>query len=285
MNYDERVIHFPCAGDTLLGIIAQPEQARDVGVIVVVGGPQYRIGSHRQFTLLSRTLAAAGYPCLRFDYRGMGDSAGGQRGFEEIDEDIAAAIDAFMMQLPALKHVVLWGLCDAASAILMYLHRSKDARVSGLALLNPWVRSETTLARTHIKHHYGQRLFSRDFWTKLATGQLALSKAVRELRSNFKLALRGEMDFDASFRSIMPQALRHFPGKILLVLSGNDYTAKEFLDCATSDKNWSNILGSPGIERVDLPAADHTFSTASWRDQVAQSTLSWLNAITPPVLD
>jgi hypothetical protein len=71
----------------------------------------------------------------------------------------------------------------------------------------------------------------------------------------------------------------------LLVLSGNDYTAKEFLDCATSDKNWSSILGSPRIERVDLPAADHTFSTASWRDQVAQSTLSWLNAKTPPVLD
>lgn len=285
MNFDERVIDFSCAGDALLGICAVPEQARDVGVLIVVGGPQYRIGSHRQFTLLSRTLAASGYPCLRFDSRGMGDSTGDQRSFEEIDEDIAAAIDTFMTQLPALKHVVLWGLCDAASAILMYLHRRQDARVSGAVLLNPWVRSETTLARTHIKHHYGQRLFSRDFWTKLATGRLALSETLRDLSSNIKLAQAGALDADTSFRSIMPQALRHFPGQILLVLSGNDYTAKEFLDCATSDKNWSNILGSPRIKRVDIPAADHTFSTAAWRDQVEVSTLSWLNTITPPLQD
>ena len=72
MNYTEETTVFACAGDTLMGILAKPETPADTGVIVIVGGPQYRVGSHRQFVLLSRALAAAGYAVLRFDYRGMG---------------------------------------------------------------------------------------------------------------------------------------------------------------------------------------------------------------------
>jgi alpha/beta superfamily hydrolase len=48
-------------------------------VLVIVGGPQYRAGSHRQFTLLARSLAEQGFAVLRFDYRGMGDSTGAMR--------------------------------------------------------------------------------------------------------------------------------------------------------------------------------------------------------------
>ena len=76
----------------LTGILSQPEQASDTTVIVVVGGPQYRVGSHRQFLQLARHLARQGYPVLRFDGRGMGDSSGLLRSFEEIDDDIGAAI-------------------------------------------------------------------------------------------------------------------------------------------------------------------------------------------------
>ena len=45
------------------------------GMLIVVGGPQYRAGSHRQFTLLARDVAATGVPTMRFDYRGMGAPA------------------------------------------------------------------------------------------------------------------------------------------------------------------------------------------------------------------
>ena len=51
------------------------------GVLIVTGGPQYRAGSHRQFVLLARFLAARGMAVLRFDYRGMGDSEGAPRDY------------------------------------------------------------------------------------------------------------------------------------------------------------------------------------------------------------
>jgi exosortase A-associated hydrolase 1 len=280
MNYREAAVTFTCAGDELLGIVAAPETSGKTGIVIVVGGPQYRVGSHRQFALLSRALASVGYFCLRFDHRGMGDSAGSAHGFEDINDEIAAAIDTLMAQSPELKQVVLWGLCDAASAILLYCHATQDQRVAGMVLLNPWVRSENTLARTQIKHYYGERLISADFWLKLFKGQLEVGKALRGLQTNVKLAKSGEEvppQGDLSFRHILPQAMRKFDGRILLILSGKDYTAKEFLDCATTDPSWSGILERSTIQRFDIALADHTFSSALWKLQVEQQTIAWLN--------
>ena len=177
MKYTEEITLFTCAGDTLLGIIARPETPPETGVIVIVGGPQYRVGSHRQFVLLSRALAAAGYAVLRFDYRGMGDSDGQQRTFQAVSEDIGVAIDALQERLPSLKHFVLWGLCDGATAALLYCHDKQDTRISGLCLANPWVRSEATLARTQVKHYYFQRLMQIEFWKKLISGRTRKKKS------------------------------------------------------------------------------------------------------------
>ncbi|MEO7385660.1 MAG: hydrolase 1, exosortase A system-associated, partial [Gammaproteobacteria bacterium] len=80
----ERVVTFTCEGDTLIGILHEALVPATRGVLIVVGGPQYRIGSHRQFVLLARDLARQGIPILRFDYRGMGDSDGRFRGFEHV---------------------------------------------------------------------------------------------------------------------------------------------------------------------------------------------------------
>ena len=118
MSFTEQAIIFPCAVENLLGIVAVPEQSKSTGVLIIVGGPQVRVGSHRQFLLLSRSLAEAGYPVMRFDTRGMGDSTGELHDFEAINKDIAAAIDAFQTNHPSVERIVLWGLCDAVSALL-----------------------------------------------------------------------------------------------------------------------------------------------------------------------
>ncbi|WP_229507809.1 hydrolase 1, exosortase A system-associated [Massilia sp. Dwa41.01b] len=164
---DERALVFPCRGAWLYGVLslpAQPAAAPARGVLVVVGGPQYRAGSHRQFTLLARDLADAGIPALRFDYRGMGDSEGDLQTFEHVEDDLRAAIDRFFLEVPGMREVVLWGLCDGASAAAMYA--PQDARVSGLVLLNPRVRTEAGAARATIKHYYRARLFDARLWKR-----------------------------------------------------------------------------------------------------------------------
>ena len=125
MNFSERPLVFPCNNSLLYGILSLPEQTGSRGVLIVVGGPQYRVGSHRQFTLLARFLAAHGVPVLRFDCRGMGDSEGEVRTFEDFEDDLSCAIDSFFEEVSPLNDLVIWGLCDAASAALFHAHRDQ----------------------------------------------------------------------------------------------------------------------------------------------------------------
>ena len=282
MSFTEQAVLFPCAAEELLGILAMPEHAGTTGVIIVVGGPQYRVGSHRQFLLLARALAAAGYPAMRFDYRGMGESTGEQRNFEAVDDDIAAAIDAFMAATPGLDRIVLWGLCDAASACLLYLHAHRDERLQGLILLNPWVRSELTLARAHIKHYYLQRLLQPEFWRKLLSGKLGVGRALGGLLGNLNSARKAAplADRELSFQEKMRYALAESELPALLILSGDDYTAKEFIEATQIDPAWQDVLAQERVTMHEVAGADHTFSSAEWRRAVETATIAWLHKST-----
>lgn len=286
MSYTEEAALIECAGETLVAILAQPDLPADTGVVIIVGGPQYRAGSHRQFVHLARALAAAGYPVVRFDYRGMGDSSGDPRDFLAVGADIASAIDFLHARVPQVKNIVLWGLCDGASAALLYCHATQDRRVTGLCLLNPWVRSEVSLAKTQVKHYYTQRLRQKEFWIKLLSGKVARSAAgdlIHRARTAFsRPASNAAGPGDGNFQADMAKGWRLFGGPVLLLLSGQDYTAKEFTEYTSESTAWSDAFKRPCLSRVDIAEADHTFSRRADQAEVEARTLAWLVASSRP---
>lgn len=276
----DRAVVFECDDARLVGIVSEPAgSTQAVGVVIIVGGPQYRVGSHRQFTLLARHLAEQGVPAFRFDYRGMGDSEGAMRTFEDVDADIRCAVDAFQRSCPQVRGVVLWGLCDGASAALMYA--PSDPRVRGLVLANPWVRSEQSHGAATVKHYYGGRLRSAAFWRKLATGQVNVLEAVRGVTNSALKAWRkpvGAVDH-ATYQDRMLTGWQRTARPTLLLLSGNDMTAQEFVDLTHRDARWAGCLASAGVQRQELAEADHTFSTARWRRDVETSVVEWMGRL------
>ncbi len=287
MNTTEQALRFDCEGEQLTSIMSVPSQAGRLGVVIVVGGPQYRAGSHRQFVLLARALAAAGFAVLRFDCRGMGDSTGALRNFEHLTADIGAAISALQTAHPRVQRVVLWGLCDGASAALLYLHEQPDPRVAGLALLNPWVRSEASLARTHVKHYYLRRLKQPAFWRKLLRGQIAF-EAVAGLLNNLRAAFgagrrtgnetaRGQATLP--YQQRMAQGWAGFDGPKLLLLSELDLTAREFAEFTAASAPWQQALRQRPATRVTLAAADHTCSTPAAQRAMETATAQWLATV------
>ena len=275
----EQALAFECGGDALIGILTVPPAMRDVGVVIVVGGPQYRVGSHRQFVHLARALAREGFPAFRFDYRGMGDSEGAARSFEDVSEDVAAAIAAFRGACPGIAKIVLWGLCDAASAALLYVGSARGTPIAGLVLANPWVRGKTTLARTHVKHYYRARLFEARFWARLLRGDVRIVDACRGFAKAVRSALRGSdavAGVSQSFRERMASGLAAFRGPVLLLLSGRDLTAREFEEHVRADAAWNGLLRGECVERCDLLEADHTFSDPRARVEVETATVRWL---------
>lgn len=267
-------------GFDMLGIVTLPPAEKPVqgtGVVIVVGGAQYRAGSHRQFVQLARFLAEAGFPVLRFDLPGMGDSPGVLPSFENTAPHIAAAIAGFQRHCPAVQRVVLWGLCDGASASLLYVDATRDQRIVGLALLNPWVRSEVSLARARVKHYYWQRLGEPDFWRKLLRGGVGWG-ALRKLGQNIQSARdRGSAPTD--FQDRMARGWLAFGKPILLLRSERDLTAQEFVEHANAGARWQDWATKSALSNVSIEQADHTCSTPSSRQAVEQETLTWLSKV------
>lgn len=270
----EDAFFFDCEGAPLLGITHVPPRPSTLGVVIMVGGPQYRVGSHRQFVLLSRALASSGFATLRFDYRGMGDSGGEYRGFDHAASDLRAAIDAFYRRLPGLQGVVLWGLCDAASAAACYC--AEDSRVRALVLANPWVRSEAGQARALLNHYYRRRFFDPQFWRKLASGRGKIFASLRELAGNVLRARQATAPAPSGLPARMLRGLVRSGRPTLFILSGNDLVATEFRALASGSPHWRALFASPQVRLEIREDADHTFSCAAWRDEVAELTRAWM---------
>lgn len=282
---------FACEGAQLVGILHRPAQPRPVGVVVIVGGPQYRIGSHRQFNMVARDLARHGYPVLRFDYRGMGDSEGELRGFEHVTADVRCAIDALLERVPQLRQVVLWALCDGASAASFYA--ASDARVRGLVLLNPWVRGAQMPARALLFTYYLRRLFDRQAWLSLLRQPAKLVKALGGVTRTVGAAVTQD-DAPATSNTaplppgasatLLPRVaagLEQFRGPILVMIALADITGGEFAHYAKHYRPLRRRMHQRDVTWYRLQEADHTFSTRSWRDHVSSRTRQWLDQLPP----
>ena len=272
---------FQCSGEQLIGILTAPVKPTEYGVVIVVGGPQFRIGSHRQFVLLARSLGERGITTLRFDYRGMGDSSGKLRDFTAIDEDIRAAVDTLQNAHPKLERIVLWGLCDAASASLFYAH--KDPRIAGLVLANPWVRTDEGEAQAYLNHYYRARFFDKAFWKKILRGQYDFLASLRSFFEMIRKAMRTNSPTvearELPLRERMYASWANFKGEVLVLLSGEDLTAKEFSSMVKASSQWRELFDGPCVTKHNLLLANHTFSREEWRDEVAKVTGNWILAL------
>jgi hypothetical protein len=75
----------------------------------------------------------------------------------------------------------------------------------------------------------------------------------------------------------MANALSEARLPLLLFLSGNDFVADEFDQVTKMHPVWCELLLDASVKR--LKAADHTFSSAEWRDAVAADTEAWLTSV------
>ena len=271
----EQAFTFESQGQLLLSILHLPKDARDTAVLLVVGGPQYRVGSHRQFVQLSRALAKSNIASMRFDYTGMGDSTGDKSSFESVDHDIKDACDLLCQQAKVDK-IVIWGLCDAASAAMMYA--PSDPRIVGMVLLNPWLRSDAAMGKTMLKYYYVQRLLSADFWRKLLSGKVNVAGSVSDAKGFVKDSVADSGHSDEAYQSRMQKGVAAFNGKLCLILSGVDLTAKEFAEQTIGNKAWKK-LKSQECRIHHLEKADHTFSSKVFKQQVEQLSTEFVHSL------
>ena len=144
---------FGPAARRLYGCYHEPQTwpAREAGVIICYAQGQEYIRAHRACHHLAVRLAGAGFPVLRFDYYGSGDSAGDS---EEADlgtwlADLRHAVSELRAR-SGVGPVLLAGLRLGATMACMAAPRLDD--VAGLVLWEPVCDGEKYLEELRLRH-------------------------------------------------------------------------------------------------------------------------------------
>jgi exosortase A-associated hydrolase 1 len=242
-----------------------------VGVLIVTGGTQTRIGSHRMFERLAASLAEAGYPCFRFDRRGVGDSDGLDAGFRGSSDDLCAAADAFRARVEGLEAVIGFGLCDGATSLALF---GGAANLSGMILVNPWlVEAEPDAPPpAAIKHHYRQRLLSVEGWQKLLTGSVSYKKLFKGVTKVIADRRPSGLAEEAG------QGLATANLPIELILALDDATAVAAADIWRSDTFARHVSGLTTHTTV-IETDSHTFARPRDAASLLSATLSALGRL------
>lgn len=142
----EKPFFFGPADRVLFGCFHEPIGAvdRDLGIVLCNPLGHEAIRAHRALRQLAIRLARAGFPVLRFDYSGTGDSAGDDslNSLSQWLSDIGVAIDRLKRESGSSR-VGMAGLRLGASLAALY-----GARHRNLACLALW--EPVTAGRAHL---------------------------------------------------------------------------------------------------------------------------------------
>ena len=216
-----RLIVFDCLGDTLAATL--DDAAGPTGLLIVSGGNEVRAGAHRGMALLAARLADQGIPVFRYDRRGVGDSAGTNRGYLDARADLVAAVKAFRTAVPHLTRIMGFGNCDGASTLALF---GREAGIDALLLANPWLTTEPDdlPPPAAIRARYAERLRDPRSWLDLMRGKISFARLFKGMK---KIAQPAPVDEAPVLR-----ALRGWHDDAGILLAKSDAMALAYADVA-----------------------------------------------------
>ena len=198
----------------LFGILTRPVSGAAPGrpgIILASAGAVHHIGANRLYVSMARTWAELGFPVLRLDIGGIGDSLPFP-GMEENDTYSSRAVlditeaAAMMAEESRGAGIVVAGLCSGAHAAF-HSGLTLDGIV-GIIMMNPivfyWKPSDALEVAAWMTHkevqRYQQRITSLDSWQKVLKGEVDLLHAARTVGSwiHSRVLARGQ----AALRSV-----------------------------------------------------------------------------------
>jgi pimeloyl-ACP methyl ester carboxylesterase/acyl carrier protein len=139
-------------GSSLFGCLHEPvAPARDTGLVLCYPLGHEYIQFHRPFRQLALLLAEAGFPVLRFDFHGCGDSDGDHEGWrlERWVDDVRASADELRKRC-GVSRVALVG--TRLGGTLSALFGAACDEVDALVLWDPVLRGQDYVAELRALH-------------------------------------------------------------------------------------------------------------------------------------
>ena len=302
----ESAVSFSNGHLKLRGILHTPDGPRArAGVILLCPGYKHRVGQHRLYLYIARTLSAHGLPVLRFDFHGLGESAGEikrclfddfwgyiQRG--GFVSDTIASVD-FFREIASVEKVALMGLCGGA--ITGLIAGARDSRVDGLILINVSIALQGSSDDWFTKNMppgladsllsaYVERIKSPRSWVRLLTlksdyrviWKSISSKLGRRWRSSGRIDLENDTG-DSHVNPLFLESFRSYCSSgrpVLFAFSENDKEKWAF-DANVLERYLYS--GNPYEKYYSISVvegANHSFTLPEWRDELLDTSLAWL---------
>ncbi len=123
----------------------------DVAVVLCTALGDEAATAHRQLRLLAKDIADAGYPTLRFDYAGTGDSCDVEPGtlVWSVWLDSIHAVMDWLRRVTGASRIVLCGL--RMGATLAAIAAAQRTDLAGLILLSPGLRGRSFIRQMEIE--------------------------------------------------------------------------------------------------------------------------------------
>lgn len=263
---EQNIIEEPVDVDAqagLFGIMTKPAGAcSDTAFIIINAGLLHRVGPLRLYVDIARCIAEYGFPSIRLDQSGKGDSDA-RRGIplaEATIADVTAAAEHLKRETGATRFVV-GGLCSGADDALLIA--SEIAGLRGLFMFDGY--SPKTM-RYYLRF-YGSRLFSARAWLTSTRSVLGSSAATGKGTGSLR---------NWSTRSEMIKRYRNLVDQGIEILAIYTRGARRFYNyesqlTATLSHEQAHTL----LTEQYYPDASHLFHVSRHRQEAVQGLAEW----------
>ncbi len=259
----------------LHGILCRPASASPRQALLFLNtGANHHVGTSRMTVTMARRLAQLGFPSLRLDTGGLGDSPptsvrpdGVVRG-DTLVADMRAALD--WLERQGHRAVILIGLCSGACAALQ---TATDRRVAGLLLLNlqGYWQSADTPPSVNSTRYYLKNARRLQTWLRVVRGEVAAGTIARALlaRVGTRLAaivqgLGARGAPGATLRLFRTLSARGVTTLFVYVESDPGLDELEL----TFGRGGGKLAVMPGVRFEIIEEGDHVFSLKSSRERL-----------------
>lgn len=301
-------IHQISSTPDLFGIMTEPvERPTSLPWIVMLNaGAAYRIGPGRIHVAMARQLAALGYPCLRLDINGIGDSVTADPEKENDSyaatafRDVGLVCEYLHAQQPA-RSIVLLGLCSGAYVAFQSAAQLPHSAIIESILINPLVffwKEGMTINDTNTDQlvawrEYWNAIFKWSQWKMLLTGRtrMGFAGSIKRFAGHvMPRFLSSGRPSPQKGKSAPPSGCAHparkdLPGDLSRIVAAertlamfvSDNDPGYFLLMYQARRKAAQLMKQGRLQCRFIHQADHTFSTAQARQTFYQSLADYLH--------